>query len=246
MYVIWYVRVFLGVRGRSRSEARRRWSRRRRSAWPTSQREKRTTRPPSFTPSAAAACAQSDRQGRWLRPSGRPDGRAAAEDMGEGGEGCARERRSVHSQPETPFRLLPLSLALSLSLSLPAAESDCAWRHSPPPPSSRLGLPCRRLPTNGPSVRPSSALFPLKLRALSVSVAVVVVGGAAVDLKNVQTAQQQSACKEAPRSEEGLPRSLARSASACHVRVVPRCLFRGGWPRNARPGGSDSDPRRSA
>ena len=49
----------------------------------------------------------------------------------------------------------------------------------PPPPDQR---------TVRPSVRPSSALFPLKLRALSVSVAVVVEGGAAADLKNVQAA----------------------------------------------------------
>ena len=78
----------------------------------------------------------------------------------------------------------------------------------PPPPDQR---------TVRPSLRPSSALFPLKLRALSVSVAAVVEGGAAVDLKNVQTAQQQSVCKEAPRSEEGPARALARPLPAVFV-----------------------------
>ena len=76
MYVIWYVRVFLGVRTEE-------WEARRRPARPTSQREEeRTTRPPSFTSSssatavsAAAACAPSDRQGRLLQlAEGRTDG----------------------------------------------------------------------------------------------------------------------------------------------------------------------------
>ena len=214
MYVIWYVRVFLGVRGRSR----------RRGGggvvvgaglahFAEGEAHHETSK---FCAVGGGGGLRAIGPARSVAAAGRTVGRTWR------GEGCARERRSVHSQPETPFRPLPLAS----SPSLPAAESDCAWRHSPPPPSSRLGLPCRRPPTNGPSLRPSSALFPFKLRALSVSVAVVVVGGAAVDLKNVQTAQQQSVCKEAPRSEEGLPRSLGLCllCSCCS-----RCLFPAPW-----------------
>ena len=84
-----------------------------------------------------------------------------------------------------------------------------------------------------PTDRPSSALFPLKLRALSISVAVVVGGGGVAVEGDSEgdadvNAQAAVSLQRGVEVERGPFRPLL-----CRRRVV-RCLFRGRWPSTSK------------